>query len=32
MITDLKVVSLACMCVFCTPEHDTKRGPQGTQF
>ena len=32
MLTDLKVVSLACMGVFCTPEHDTKGGPQGTQF
>ena len=32
MLTDLKVSSLACKCVFYRPEHNTKGGPLETEF
>ena len=32
MLTDLKVSSLACKCVFHRPEHNAKRIPHGTEF
>ena len=31
MLTDLKVSSFACNCVFYRPEHDAKRGPHRTE-
>ena len=32
MLTDLKVSSLACKCVFCRPEHNVKEGPHGIEL
>ena len=32
MLTDMKVSSLACKCVFYRPEHNAKGGPHGTGF
>ena len=32
MLTDMKVSSLACKCVFYRPEHNAKGGPHGTKF
>ena len=32
MLTDLKVPSLACKCVFYRSEHSAKGGPRGTEF
>ena len=32
MLTDLKVSSLACKCVFYTPERNAKGGHHGIEF
>ena len=32
MLTDLKVSSLACKCVFYRPEHDAKADPMELNF
>ena len=32
MLSDLKVSSLTCKCVFDRPEHYTKEGPHGIKY
>ena len=32
MLTGLKVLSLACKCVFYRPENNARWGPHGTEF
>ena len=32
MLTDLKVLSLACKCVFYRPKHNGKGGPHEIKF